>query len=118
MTTYWIVTLGKAEVADGTVTYIPALITEGPNVGQNALTILRSNMELESGEVTYEAHLNEPTSKCQVGLRSEEDGTLFAGLNVGTAGGQTLFAFRRVRTPLVSSPEPVARPWCDRGVNS
>ena len=92
MTTYWIVTLGKAEVADGTVTYIPALITEGPNVGQNALTILRSNMELESGEVTYEAHLNEPTSKCQVGLRSEEDGTLFAGLNVGTAGyGLSLF---------------------------
>ena len=92
MTTYWIVTLGKAEVADGTVTYIPSLITEGPNVGQNALTILRSNMELESGEVTYEAHLNEPTAKCQVGLRSEEDGTLFAGLNVGTAGyGLSLF---------------------------
>ena len=92
MTTYWIVTLGKAEVADGTVTYIPSLITEGPNVGQDTLTILRSNMELESGEVTYEAHLNEQTSKCQVGLRSEEDGTLFAGLNVGTAGyGLSLF---------------------------
>ena len=91
MTTYWIVTLGKAEVADGTVTYIPSPITEGPNVGQNATTLLRSNIEFESGEVTYEAHLNEPTSKCQVGLKSE-DGTLFAGLNVGTAGyGLSLF---------------------------
>ena len=33
---------------------------------QNALTILRSNMELESGEVTYEAHLNEPTSNAKL----------------------------------------------------
>ena len=83
---------GKAEVADGTVTYIPSPITEGPNIGQHAATLLRSNMDFESGEVTYEAHLNEPTSKCQVGLRSEEDGTLFAGLNVGTAGyGLSLF---------------------------
>lgn len=92
MTTYWIVILGKAEVADGTVTYIPSPITEGPNVGQNAVTLLRSNMEFESGEVTYEAHLNEPTSKCQVGLKSEGDDKLFAGLNVGTAGyGLSLF---------------------------
>ena len=95
MTTYWIVIHGKAEVADGTVTYIPSPITEGPNVGQNATTLLRSNMKFESGEVTYEAHLNEPTSKCQVGLKSEENGTLFAGLNVGTAGyGLSLFRNR------------------------
>ena len=92
MTTYWIAIFGKAEVADGTVTYVPSPTIEGLNVGHNAATLLRSNMEFESGEVTYEAHLDEPTSKCQVGLKSEGDGKLFAGLNVGTAGyGLSLF---------------------------
>ena len=86
MATHWIVINGKAKVADGILTYIPSTITEGPNTGRNAITLLRSHMEFESGEVTYEAHLDEQTSKCQVGLKSEGAGTVFAGLNVGTAG--------------------------------
>ena len=100
MTTSWIVIVGKAEVADGTVTYIPSPIAEGPAAGQNTLTILRSNMEFKSGEVTYEAHLNEPASACQVGLNIEGGATafaeggamVFAGLNVGAfAYGLALF---------------------------
>ena len=83
---------GKAEVADGTVTYIPSLIAEGPAAGQNTATILRSNMEFKSGEVTYKARLNEPASSCQVGLNSEMGGKVFAGLNVGAfAYGLALF---------------------------
>ena len=85
MTTHWIVIAGKAQVADGTVTYIPSPITEGPSTGQYAPTLLRSNMEFQSGEVTYEARLNEPTSACQVGLSIEGPATVFAGLNVGAA---------------------------------
>ena len=85
MTTHWIVIVGKAEVADGTVTYIPSPLTEGPSAGQNAATLLRSNMEFESGEVTYEAYLKEPASACQVGLKSAGGDTVFAGLNVGTS---------------------------------
>ena len=96
MTTYWIVIVGKAEVSDGTVTYIPSPIAEGPSVGQNAITVLRSNMEFRSGEVTYEAHLKEAASACQVGLNSEGGGTVFAGLNVGaSAYGLALFRNNR-----------------------
>ena len=92
MTTHWIVIVGRAEVADGTVTYIPSTIAEGPSAGQNAVTLLRSNMEFQSGEVTYEAHLNEPASACQVGLKIERGDTVFAGLNVGaSAYGLALF---------------------------
>ena len=92
MTTHWIAILGNAKVADGTVTYIPSTITEGPSAGQHAAAVLRSNMEFKNGEVTYEAHLNEPGSICQVGLKSEEGATVYAGLNVGTfAYGLALF---------------------------
>ena len=100
MTTSWIVILGKAEVADGTVTYIPSPIAEGPAAGQNTVTLLRSNMEFKSGEVTYEAYLNEPASACQVGLNIEGGATVFAeggarvfaGLNFGAlAYGLALF---------------------------
>ena len=92
MTTHWIVIFGKAKVADGTVTYIPSAIAEGPVAGQNTVTVLRSNMEFKSGEVTYEAHLNEPASACQVGLNIEGGATVFAGLNVGAfAYGLALF---------------------------
>ena len=84
--------MGNAEVADGTVTYIPSPITEGPSAGQDAAAVLRSNMEFKSGDVTYEARLNEPGSACQVGLTSEEGDKVFAGLNVGIfAYGLTLF---------------------------
>ena len=92
MTTHWIVIVGKAEVADGTVTYIPSTIAEGPGAGQNVLTLLRSNMEFRGGEVTYEAHLTEPASACQVGLNIEGGDSVFAGLNVGAfAYGLALF---------------------------
>ena len=80
MTTYWIVILGKAEVVDGTVTCIPSPIAEGPGAGQNTVAVLRSNMEFKSGEVTYEAYLNEPASACQVGLNIEGGATVFAGI--------------------------------------
>ena len=92
MTTHWIVIVGKAEVADGTVTYIPSTTAEGPRAGQNVATLLRSNMEFKGGEVTYEARLTEPASACQVGLNIEGGDSVFAGLNVGAfAYGLALF---------------------------
>ena len=49
-------------------------------------------MEFKSGEVTYEAHLNEPASACQVGLNIEGGAAVYAGLNVGAfAYGLALF---------------------------
>ena len=76
--------------------YIPSPLTEGPSAGQNAATLLRSNMEFESGEVTYEAYLKEPASACQVGLKSEGGDTVFAGLNVGTSAyGLAIFQNNR-----------------------
>ena len=49
-------------------------------------------MEFKSGEVTYEAYLNEPASACQVGLNIEGGATIYAGLNLGVfAYGLALF---------------------------
>ena len=46
--------------------------------------------------MTYEAHLKEAASACQVGLNSDGGGTVFAGLNVGAAAyGLALFRNNR-----------------------
>lgn len=91
MATNWIVIIGNAAIVDGTVTYSPSP-TEDLSAGQDAIALLRSNIEFESGEVTYEAYLNESRSACQVGLTSEGGTTVFAGLNVGAAAyGVALF---------------------------
>ena len=104
MATHWIVIVGKAEVSDGTVTYIPSPIAEGPSAGQDAATILRSNIEFKSGEVTYEARLNDSASVCQVGLNIEGQSSarVFAGLNVGGAA-YGLASFRNDKWEILES---------------
>ena len=53
-------------------------------------------MNFKSGEVTFEAQLNEPASACQVGLNIEGGGTVFAGLNASSfAYGIVLFRENR-----------------------
>lgn len=84
MDTRWIPIVGSAEVADGTVTYTPSLITVGPRAGQYSAALLRSNMIFESGSVTYQARLNDPPSSCLIGLTIEGDKKVFSGLNIGT----------------------------------
>ena len=87
MAAHWIPIVGNAEVSEGTITYIPSVTKDGPNAGRAAAAVLRSNIEFESGELSFEAYLNDPGSTCQVGVNMEgqSDPVLFAGLNVGRA---------------------------------
>lgn len=81
----WISILGKAEIADGQIKYVPIQITEGPNAGQYAVALVRSNLEFESGELSYEAFLTDPGSSCQVVINEGLQPEVYAGLYVGRA---------------------------------
>ncbi len=70
MATNCVSLLGKVEIADGQIKSAPTQITEGLNAGQYAVAIVRSNLEFESGELSYEAFLTDPHSACQVGMKS------------------------------------------------
>src|ERR1700682_5719904 len=85
MATNWVSILGKVEVAEGQIKYIPVQITEGPNAGQTSAALVRSNLEFESGELSYEALLTDPRSACQIGLNQGLQPEIYAGLYVGAA---------------------------------
>jgi hypothetical protein len=85
MATNWVSILGKVEVGEGQIKYIPVQITEGPNAGQTSVALVRSNLEFESGELSYEALLTDPQSACQIGLNQGLQPEIYAGLNVGVA---------------------------------
>lgn len=92
MATNWISVLGKVEIIDEMLKYVPSQIAEGPNAGQDAVTLVRSNLEFESGELSYEALLSDPASSCQVVINQGGQPEIFAGLRVaGSPYGIALF---------------------------
>lgn len=92
MTVNWVSILGKIEAADGTLKYVSSQLTEGTTAGQYAVALVRSNVEFESGEISYEAMLADPASSCQVALNQGTQPEIFAGLYVGRAPyGMALF---------------------------
>lgn len=85
MATNWVSILGKVDVADGQIKYVPIQITDGPNAGQPLAALVRSNLEFESGEISYEVFLNDPKSSCQIGLNQGLQPEVFAGLYMSGA---------------------------------
>lgn len=91
--TNWLPVVGKAEVtAKGEVRYVPVPIEDGPQVGQNAVALLRSSVEFESGEISLEIRFSDPRSSCQVGLNQGLQPEVFVGLyGIGSPYGVSLF---------------------------
>lgn len=92
MATHWVSILGKVEITDAEIKYDPVPITDGPNAGQTTVAIVKSNLEFESGEISYEAFLRDPKASCQVVLNQGLQPEIFAGLRVaGAPYGVALF---------------------------
>ena len=81
----WVALLGAAEITATTIHYEPVKIKEGPNAGQIAWTVLRSNQYFQEGVVEFEANLGGPDCKCQVILNHGGESEYFVGLNFGPA---------------------------------
>lgn len=88
----WVSILGKVEIADTQIKYVPLPITDGPNAGQYMVALVRSNLEFESGEISCEVFLGDPKSACQIGLSQGHQPEIFAGLFAeGAPYGVALF---------------------------
>lgn len=85
MATNWVSLMGKVEVAEDQIKYVPVPITDGPNAGQTSVALVKSNLEFESGEISYEAFLSDPKSACQVIFNHGLQPEIFAGVRVASA---------------------------------
>lgn len=91
MKIHWVSIMGRVEVAEGQIKYVPITIPEGPNAGQQMVALVRSNLEFESGEISYEAFLSDPKAACQIGLNQGLSPEVYAGLGAVAPYGIALF---------------------------
>lgn len=87
----WVPLLGRAEFSGDGIKYIATTITEGPNSGQQQLALVKSNVEWESGEVSFAVTLSDPRCACQVVLNHGLQPEIFVGLR---SGGFAIALFR------------------------
>lgn len=89
----WIALVGKIKSGDDNVTHIPTFIDDGPNKGQPQFSLVKSNVEFESGKIEFYVTFKDPNSKCQLILSHGEPSETFVGLNFGsTAFGISNFS--------------------------
>jgi len=82
---HWLSIIGKAQVKDGVIRYVPAPAPAGPSAGEPSPAVIRSSLEFENGSLSFEAYLNEPNASCLIGLNQGLEEEVFIGLN-STAG--------------------------------
>lgn len=85
MPTNWVSLLGRVEIVGDEIKYIAVPITEGPNAGQFQVALVKSNLQFESGDVSFEAALSDAKCSCQVVLNHGLQPEIFAGLRTGGA---------------------------------
>ena len=89
----WIALVGKIKSGEDNVTHIPTFIDDGPNKGQPQFSLVKSNVEFESGKIEFYVTFKDPNSKCQLILSHGEPSETFVGLNFGsTAFGISNFS--------------------------
>lgn len=92
MAAKWVPLVGKAEIDGDKITYIAAQFVDGPNAGQYGVALIKSNIEFESGEISFKAVLGDPKNSCQVVLNHGLQPEVFVGLQQGgTPYGIALF---------------------------
>lgn len=87
----WVPLLGRVEIVDNKITYVAAPITEGPNAGQQQVTLVKSNIQFQSGEILFKVTFGGPHSACQVILNHGLQPEVFVGLR---SDGYAIALFR------------------------
>lgn len=81
--TNWVTLLGKAKIAKDTIKFIPTIIGEGPNKGQTAATLIKSNYDFENGIISLKAKLFDSENQVQIGLNHGLGNEIYVGIGPG-----------------------------------
>lgn len=89
----WVVISGDIAVSGGSLSYTPMLHRAGATEGELMFGIVRSNIEFQTGTVTFQIKLQDPRSACHLILNHGLPSELHVGLNFGDVP----YAMMRVR---------------------
>lgn len=77
----WLVISGNADLKGNTIRYIPSVRKNKLGANENVPAFVASNIEFESGEITYKVQLKEKLGLCQVILGTPTGSDLNVGIN-------------------------------------
>lgn len=87
----WLIISGKAELKGNVIKYIPSIQKNKLGQDENVATFVSSNIEFESGEISFKVTLKDKLGICQVILGTDTE----SGLNVGTNTNGRLFGITK-----------------------
>ena len=98
----WIALMGKISHSVEGIKYIPSLIMEGPNKGQHAVCLAKSNYDFENGSVAFTVKLEDPNNYAQVGFNHGVGTEVYAGISAG-GSSYSIFLFSNNKWETLSS---------------
>jgi hypothetical protein len=81
--TNWISLLGRMKKSAQGITYMPTVFEDGPNKGQQAICLAKSNYDFENGVVSFKVKLTDPSSEVLVGFNHGTGNEVYAGILAG-----------------------------------
>jgi hypothetical protein len=79
----WVPLLGHVEIIDDRIKYIATTISEGPSAGQPQAAVVKSNIQFQNGEISFQVTLSESKDACQVILNHDSPPQIFVGVRSG-----------------------------------
>jgi len=83
--TNWIALMGKISHSAAGIKYIPTTIEDGPNKGQLAVCLAKSNYDFENGSVSFTVGLKDQANQVQIGFNHGTGSEVYAGISPGVA---------------------------------
>jgi len=113
----WISLMGKISQSAEVIKYVPTVIAEGPNKGQNAVCQAKSNYEFENGTVSFRVKLPDPSNQAQVGFNHGGiSGEVFAGIPFAGVSSYSISAFVNNKWETLSQAGYGERPPTDEDI--
>lgn len=83
MTNNWIVTSGKAEINSKYIKYLPTKFKNKLGNEENLSAVIKSNVDFESGEISFKVKINDSFASCQVIFNYDAAPLVVVGINAG-----------------------------------
>ena len=105
----WVPIFGMPTISKNVIEYLPKLIEDGINKGQNEICLIKSNIWFDSGIIRFDADIKSNLSGAQIVLNHGQQTELFIGIGAGGAYGIQSYSNTRFENLMASGgvyPEP------------